>query len=247
MFITSKNAITEAIEKDFVKILYVKYPLSKREKDIIKLAERKKILIKIIDKTNKKETESIIGKICSIVADIKENAQIGIDSFLDKALKEKSNPLIFILDSITDVHNLGAIIRNAYFFDVSGIIMSKDNSAPINKKVYEISEGAAYSLPISIETNLNRILEKMKDKGFWIYYASEKGEISLEYFKFDSPTAIILGNEHSGVRETIKKNSDGSIIINSLNDFDSLNVSAASAIIGYAYSVIQRLKSIDNN
>ena len=240
MFITSKNAITEAINKDLVKILYIKSPLSKREKEIIKLAERKKIKIKIVDK---KEIESIIGKVYSIVADIEENAEIGIDSFLDKALnkdlKEKRKPLIFILDSITDVNNLGAIVRNAYFFGVAGIIMPKDNSAKVNEKVYEISQGAAYHLPILTETNLNRILEKMKDKGFWIYYASEKGEIPLESFKFDSPTAIILGNEHSGVRENIKKNSDGSIVINSLNDFDSLNVSSASAIIGYAYSIFK--------
>ena len=241
MFITSKNTITEAISKDLVKILYIKSPLSKREKEIIKLAERKKIKIKIVDK---KEIESIIGKVYSIIAEVEENAEIGIDSFLDKTLlskdlKEKRKPLIFILDSITDVNNLGAIIRNAYFFGVAGIIIPKDNSAKVNEKVYEISQGAAYHLPIFTETNLNRILEKMKDKGFWIYCASEKGEIPLENFKFDSPTAIILGNEHSGVRETVKKNSDGSVVINSLNDFDSLNVSSASAIIGYAYSIFK--------
>lgn len=241
MLITSKNAITEAIAKDLVKILYVKSPLSKREKEIIKLAERKKIKIKIVDK---KEIESIIGKVYSIIAEVEENAEIGIDSFLDKTLlskdlKEKRKPLIFILDAITDVNNLGAIIRNAYFFGVAGIIIPKDNSAKVNEKVYEISQGAAYHLPIFTETNLNRTLEKMKDKGFWIYYASEKGEIPLENFKFDSPTAIILGNEHNGVRETIKKNSDGSVVINSLNDFDSLNVSSTSAIIGYAYSIFK--------
>lgn len=241
MLITSKNAITEAISKDLVKILYVKTPLSKREKEIIKLAERKKIKIKIVDK---KEIESIIGKVYSIIAEVEENAEIGIDSFLDKTLlskdlKEKRKPLIFILDAITDVNNLGAIIRNAYFFGVAGIIIPKDNSAKVNEKVYEISQGAAYHLPIFTETNLNRTLEKMKDKGFWIYYASEKGEIPLENFKFDSPTAIILGNEHNGVRETIKKNSDGSVVINSLNDFDSLNVSSTSAIIGYAYSIFK--------
>ena len=241
MFITSKNTITEAISKDLVKILYIKSPLSKREKEIIKLAERKKIKIKIVDK---KEIESIIGKVYSIIAEVEENAEIGIDSFLDKTLlskdlKEKRKPLIFILDAITDVNNLGAIIRNAYFFGVAGIIIPKDNSAKVNEKVYEISQGAAYHLPIFTETNLNRTLEKMKDKGFWIYYASEKGEIPLENFKFDSPTAIILGNEHNGVRETIKKNSDGSVVINSLNDFDSLNVSSTSAIIGYAYSIFK--------
>ncbi|MEI0610009.1 23S rRNA (guanosine(2251)-2'-O)-methyltransferase RlmB [Brachyspira pilosicoli] len=234
MFISSKNAIVEALSKDLVDVIYIKFPISKREKEIIKLAERKKVLIKNVDK---REMESIVGKVYSIAASVKENAEIGIDVFLDRALEKTSTPLIFILDSITDVHNLGAIIRNAYFFDLGGIIIPKDNAAPINEKVYEISAGAAYHLPISIETNLNRVIEIMKDKGFWVYYASEKGDTSLENFKFDTPTAIILGNEHSGVRESLKKNSDGSIIIRAQSDFDSLNVSAASAIISYAYSV----------
>lgn len=234
MFISSKNAIVEALSKDLVDVIYIKFPISKREKEIIKLAERKKVLIKNVDK---REMESIVGKVYSIAASVKENSEIGIDVFLDRALEKTSTPLIFILDSITDVHNLGAIIRNAYFFDLGGIIIPKDNAAPINEKVYEISAGAAYHLPISIETNLNRVIEIMKDKGFWVYYASEKGDTSLENFKFDTPTAIILGNEHSGVRESLKKNSDGSIIIRAQSDFDSLNVSAASAIISYAYSV----------
>lgn len=237
MFISSKNAIVEALSKDLVDVIYIKFPISKREKEIIKLAERKKVLIKNVDK---REMESIVGKVYSIAASVKENAEIGVDVFLDRALEKTSTPLIFILDSITDVHNLGAIIRNAYFFDLGGIIIPKDNAAPINEKVYEISAGAAYHLPISIETNLNRVIEIMKDKGFWVYYASEKGDTSLENFKFDTPTAIILGNEHSGVRESLKKNSDGSIIIRAQSDFDSLNVSAASAIISYAYSVYKR-------
>ncbi|MEI0795211.1 23S rRNA (guanosine(2251)-2'-O)-methyltransferase RlmB [Brachyspira pilosicoli] len=237
MFISSKNAIVEALSKDLVDVIYIKFPISKREKEIIKLAERKKVLIKNVDK---REMESIVGKVYSIAASVKENAEIGIDVFLDRALEKTNTPLIFILDSITDVHNLGAIIRNAYFFDLGGIIIPKDNAAPINEKVYEISAGAAYHLPISIETNLNRVIEIMKDKGFWVYYASEKGDISLESFKFDTPTAIILGNEHSGVRDSLKKNSDGSIIIRAQSDFDSLNVSAASAIISYAYSVYKR-------
>ena len=237
MFISSKNAIVEALSKDLVDVIYIKFPISKREKEIIKLAERKKVLIKNVDK---REMESIVGKVYSIAASVKENSEIGIDVFLDRALEKTNTPLIFILDSITDVHNLGAIIRNAYFFDLGGIIIPKDNAAPINEKVYEISAGAAYHLPISIETNLNRVIEIMKDKGFWVYYASEKGDTSLENFKFDTPTAIILGNEHSGVRDSLKKNSDGSIIIRAQSDFDSLNVSAASAIISYAYSVYKR-------
>ena len=189
MFITSKNTIVEAISKDLVQTLYIKFPVSKREKDIIKLAEKKKVPIKNVDKN---EMEKIVGKIYSIAADIKENVEIGIESFIEKAFEKRENPLIFILDSITDVHNLGAIIRNAYFFDVAGIIMPKDNSAPINEKVYEISEGAAYHLPISIETNLNRVIDSklvslnrnksitLDYQGSWDYYNKDNIKITIK-------------------------------------------------------------------
>lgn len=234
MFITSKNAIVESIEKGLTKIIYIKEPISKREKDIVKLANKKNVIIKNIDK---KEMEKIVGKIYSIVADVEENSSLDLNYFLDSTISQKINPLIFILDSITDVHNVGAIIRNAYFFDVSGIIIPRDNSAPINEKVYEISSGAAYHLPIIKETNLSRTIENIKEKGFWIYYTAENGNISIENFKFNSPTAIILGNEHSGVRDILKKHSDDSIAIKAKNKFDSLNVSATSAIIAYTYSI----------
>lgn len=239
MFITSKNAIVEAIGKNMVDILYVKYPLSKREKDIIKLAEKNNVLIKSLDKDDMLKT---VGKIHSIAANTKENADFSLDYFVDKSLEKYSYPLIFILDSITDVHNFGAIIRNAYFFNSAGIIIPKDNCAPINSKVYEISEGAAYHLPISVVTNLSRTLDFLKERGFWIYYASEKGDMFVDEFKFNTPVAIILGNEHSGVRDILKNKSDGSIRIRSYSGFDSLNVSAASAILSYAYRVFIKNK-----
>ena len=78
MFISSKNAIVEALSKDLVDVIYIKFPISKREKEIIKLAERKKVLIKNVDK---REMESIVGKVYSIAASVKENSEIGIDVF----------------------------------------------------------------------------------------------------------------------------------------------------------------------
>ncbi len=104
--------------------------------------------------------------------------------------------------------------------------------------MYEISSGAAYHIPIIVETNLSKTIEYLKNNHFWVYYASEKGTTKLQNMKFDTPTAIILGNEHSGVRELLQKCCDGSICIESQTGFDSLNVSASSAIIAYAYSTI---------
>ena len=233
MYITGKNAISEALSKSLVEAIYIKMPLKDREKYILNMA--KKHNIKIIS-LEKNEMNSITGQVDSVVAKVKETALFGIEEIVENAFKKHENPLIFLLDGITDVHNLGAIIRNAYFFDVSGIIIPKDHSAPMNEKVYEISSGAAYHMKIATVTNLNRAIEYLREHDFWVYYASEKGDANLNTFLFDKPTAVILGNEHSGVRKIIQDNADGSIYINSINGFDSLNVSSASAVIAYAYS-----------
>lgn len=234
MFITSKNAIIEALSKSMVEYLYVKYPLESREKEIVKIAGRQGIRVLPVDKDTMLANTGKVGK---VVAKVKEEKTFGIEGIVSEALKKSNTPLIYILDGITDVHNLGAIIRNAYFFGSAGIILPKDNSAQIDDKVTEVSSGAAYHIPIAVETNLSRSLDYLRENNFWIYYASEKGDTELATFKFDTPTVIILGNEHSGVRDLLKKKSDGSIKISSMTGFDSLNVSSSCAIFSYAYSI----------
>jgi len=233
LYITGKNAISEALSKSLVEVVYIKMPLNDREKYIVSMAKNHDIKIVSLEKN---DMTSITGQSASVVAKVKESASFGIEEIVENAFKKHKNPLIFLLDGITDVHNLGAIIRNAYFFDVSGIILPKDHSAPMNEKVYEISSGAAYHIKIATVTNLNRAIEYLRERDFWIYYASEKGDTNLDTFLFDKPIAVILGNEHSGVRKIIKDNADGSVYIKSINGFDSLNVSSASAVIAYAYS-----------
>lgn len=234
MYITSKNSILEALSKNIVVAVYVVLPLSKREKEILKQTGLSNIKIKYLDK---EKMVSVCGKYASICAEIREPDSFGIEALVKKSKDFVKNPLIFLLDGITDVHNFGAILRNAYFFGVSGIVISKDNSAPLNSKAYEISSGAAYHIPIITVSNLNRAVEYLKENYYWVYYASEKGETTLDSFAFDTPTAIILGNEHSGVRELVRQNSDGSIVIKAVSNFDSLNVSCAAAVISYAYSL----------
>jgi 23S rRNA (guanosine2251-2'-O)-methyltransferase len=233
LFITGKNAIVEAINKSVVEAIYIKLPIQSREKFIIDSAEKNKIKIITVDKN---EMEKLAGKPASILAKVYNEKNVGIEGVVTSSFEKHDNPLIFILDGITDVHNLGAIIRNAYFFGASGIVLPKDNSAQLNNKAYEVSSGAAYHIPITVVSNLNRTLDYLKSEKFWIYYASEEGASNLDDFKFDSPTVVILGSEHSGVRKGLKDKSDGSIFISSVNNFDSLNVSSACAVIAYAYS-----------
>lgn len=239
MYITGKNAILEALSKSLVEVLYIKIPLKDREKYIVSMAKKYNTKIVSLEKC---ELVALSGKATSVVAKVSDEEKFGIESIVENAFSKTKNPLIFLLDGITDVHNLGAIIRSTYFFGSSGIILPKDNSASMNEKVYEVSSGAAYHMPVVTVSNLNRAIDYLKEKDFWIYYASEKGETNLSTFDFDKPTAIILGNEHSGVRKSVQENSDGSIYIKSINNFDSLNVGSACAVIAYAYSAYPTTK-----
>ncbi len=241
MFITGKNAIIEALDKSLVIEIYIKTPLKEREKFIVDKAKKNKVRIITVDKN---EMLKLAKKQASIMAKVEDDANVSIEGLVIKAFEKTKTPLVFILDGITDVHNLGAIIRNAYFFNASGIVLPKDNSAQLNSKVYEVSSGAAYHIPITVVSNLNRVIDYLKSENFWVYFASEKGNINLEDFKFETPTAIILGSEHSGVRKSIKDKSDGSIFINSPNKFDSLNVSSACAVISYAYSISASITTV---
>ena len=83
--------------------------------------------------------------------------------------KEKTYPLILILDSIQDTHNLGAILRTAECAGVDGILITKHNSAPINETVTKTSAGAIEHLKICLVDNLVNAIKELKDNGFWIF------------------------------------------------------------------------------
>ncbi|MCH7771552.1 MAG: 23S rRNA (guanosine(2251)-2'-O)-methyltransferase RlmB, partial [Bacteroidetes bacterium] len=86
--------------------------------------------------------------------------------------KSSSNPLLLILDSIQDTHNVGAILRTAECSGVNGIIVTKHNSAPINATVVKTSAGATEHVKIAQVNNLTNTIKVLKDSGFWIVGSS---------------------------------------------------------------------------
>ena len=130
MFITSKNAIVEAINKNIVISIEISDEKNSRNKDIISLATSKNIPIKYGSTNDAKYTTE---KKSGIVAYIKDNQKNSLISVLSTALNNKKNPIVFILDGITDIHNYGAVIRNAHFFGIDAIIVPKNNSAQIGR------------------------------------------------------------------------------------------------------------------
>ena len=145
--------------------------------------------------------------------------------------KEKKYPLILLLDSIQDTHNLGAILRTAECAGVDGVILTKYNSAPINETVVKTSAGATEYLRICPVDNLVNVIKELKENGFWIFgsYLNEAKFHDMMDYKL--PAAIILGNEEKGIRKLVAENCDFLIKIPMFGKIQSLNVSVSAGIL----------------
>ena len=146
-------------------------------------------------------------------------------------------PLLIVLDQVQDPQNLGAVMRSAYAFGAVGIVIPKDRAAPVTDAAVRASAGASELIKTARVTNLVRALDEMRDAGFRVYGAAMDGPAALHQLDFDSPTAIVLGSEGKGLRRLTAEHCDVLFHIPLVNDFDSLNVSAAAAIALYQVSL----------
>ena len=145
--------------------------------------------------------------------------------------KSTTNPLILILDSIQDTHNLGAIIRTAECSSVNGIIVTKHNSAPVNATVVKTSAGATEHVNIAQVNNLSNAIDQLKENGFWIVGSSLENSKPYTEIDYNAPVAIIVGNEEKGIRKLTANKCDYLVKIPMTGKLQSLNVSVATGIL----------------
>jgi 23S rRNA (guanosine2251-2'-O)-methyltransferase len=152
---------------------------------------------------------------------------------IEEILHNIKTGLILILDGINDTGNMGAIIRSAVAAEVDGIFVPQRNSAPINETVLKTSAGTLVKAKIVQSKNLVNNIKKLKENEFWVVGTVKKREKSVAYYDYDFAvnTAVIIGNEHKGMSPLLKKNADQLIHIPHSDNIDSLNVSAAAAVI----------------
>jgi len=145
-------------------------------------------------------------------------------------LKDLPNAqFIVVLAGITDMGNMGAIIRSAYALGVDAIVVTgiKQFSA---ENVVRSSAGAAYDMPIVHVHNLYDVMNELKLDGFTLYGASMDGN-DIRKVKCEGKRALIMGNEAQGIPSRAENKLDVKVSIEMANEFDSLNVSVASAIL----------------
>jgi 23S rRNA (guanosine2251-2'-O)-methyltransferase len=142
-----------------------------------------------------------------------------------------SSELVVVLDGVEDPHNLGAIIRTAHAAGAGSIIVPERRAAGVTDVVAKAAAGALEHLPVARVTNVNRALEDLKKRGFWIYGLDERGPETYDQVKFATPTALVFGGEGSGLHEQVRRHCDALVRIPMAGKISSLNVSVAAGVV----------------
>ncbi|MCC6861635.1 MAG: 23S rRNA (guanosine(2251)-2'-O)-methyltransferase RlmB [Bryobacterales bacterium] len=139
--------------------------------------------------------------------------------------------LLVLLDGVEDPHNLGAVIRTAHAAGAGGIVIPERRAAGLTETVAKAAAGALEYLPVAQVKNVNRALEYLKERGYWIYGLDERGAETYDQVEFAAPTALVLGGEGKGLHEQVKKHCDVLVRIPLQGKISSLNVSVAAGVV----------------
>ncbi len=165
-----------------------------------------------------------------------------LETIIENVLEQDGIPLFLLLDQISDVRNLGAIIRTAECTGVDAIVIPTHGSAPINADAIKTSAGAAFKLPICKVDHILDAVYQLQAVDVQIVAVTEKTNASLYDTDLTKPTALVLGSEHKGISNAILKISNVKGKIPLLGTIESLNVSVACGVALYEI-VRQRISS----
>ena len=166
-----------------------------------------------------------------IVAKVKEIPTYSIEELL--ARKKNAKGLYVALDGIQDPHNVGAILRTCDCVGADGVILCKHNSAGLTPAAIKASTGAAYTVPVSIVTNLSQTLKGMKKEGYWVVGTDMHNARDYREGMYEEPTVVVIGSEGKGMSPIVKKQCDYMVTLPMLGTITSLNASVACAVLLY--------------
>jgi len=229
------HPVTEALKagrRDFMEIYLAAEKLSGRAMQTAVLAESRGIPIKKMSAarlgvTTRSEMHQGIG------AGVGPYPLADVETILDKSARRGGRHFLLLLDNILDPHNFGALVRTADSVGIDGIIMPKDRSAPPSPAVSKASSGALEHVLLARVTNMVSTIRELKTRGIWMVGMDRDAGQSLFRSDLTDSIAIVIGGEEKGIRPLVKKNCDFLVSIPQAGRVESLNASAAGAVVMY--------------
>jgi 23S rRNA (guanosine2251-2'-O)-methyltransferase len=230
--VTGRNAVLEALRADVPStelIVARSIDIDDRIEESLKLALKKSLPIREVHRA---DVEKISMNSQGIALAIKPYQYSSLQEILQRATKPG---LIVALDGVTDPRNLGAIIRSAAAFGVSGVIIPERRSAAMTASAWKSSAGAAARMPVAQVTNLNRAIEEVQSSGYFVVGLDGEANEEVSTMKVATePLMIIVGSEGKGLSRLVSEKCDLVVRIPMRSTTESLNASVATSIALYA-------------
>ena len=229
-YIYGRNTVREKLQsEENIEEAYILEGL--KDDSIMSLLNKKKIKI---TKCSRAKLDKLVNNTFhqGVVLRVKEYKTVDINEIIE-ANKDNENALLLVLDGVVDPHNVGAILRTSEAIGVNGVVIPKNNSAPLNATVAKTSTGAIELVPIAKVTNLTTTLLKLKEEGYWIVGAEAKESIDYREVDYKGKIALVLGSEGYGISRLVLENCDYRVRLPMVGKITSLNVSVATAILLY--------------
>lgn len=234
------RAVIEAIQagREIDKILIKKDIQSDLSKELFAVLKGttipvQRVPVERLNRITRKNHQGVVAFISAVTYQRAENL---VPFFFEQG----KNPFFIALDGVTDVRNFGAIARTCECAAVDAIIIPAKNSVSVNADAIKTSAGALHTLPVCREQNLTATLRYLKESGFRIVAATEKGDYDYTKADYTGPMCIIMGAEDKGVSYDNLALCDEWVKIPMLGTIESLNVSVAAGILIYE-AVKQRM------
>ena len=239
--IEGRNAVLEAFRsgKTIDKLYVLDGCKDGPVQSILREAKKADTVIQYVEKerlNRMSETKKHQG----VIAAASAYAYASVDDILARAQEKGEKPFLIVLDGIEDPHNLGAIIRTANLAGAHGVLIPKRRAAGLTATVAKASAGALNYTPVAKVTNISQTIRELKQRGIWFACADMEGELMYRH-DLTGAVGLVIGNEGEGVSRLVKEQCDFTASIPMKGDIDSLNASAAAAVLAYEI-VRQRLE-----
>ncbi len=233
-YIYGKNSVLEVLLKNPKRLNKIYFQkkifFDNRLKKINELAFQNKIQINFVNLQKFNDYFDEKPNFQGVVASVSPIEYVELSEFLERDTNKYKK--LVLLDGICDPHNLGAIIRTVAAAGFDGVMVSNHRCAPITAVVEKISSGAVNHIPIIKTTSLSASIDLLKKHDFWVIATQMQAKDNYYEIDYtDMNFVLVMGSEGKGISKTILNKADYTVKLKS--DFESLNVSAAAAVIIY--------------
>jgi len=233
MLIYGRHPVLDAIQSDQTveKVLIQQGVTNEFTANIRSLSKTHQFVLQYVPK--EKLNKLVDANHQGVVAYISEVTYYNAEPLLFQIMDKQLNPLVLILDGITDVRNFGAIARSAECAGVDAIILQHTDSAPINAASIKASAGALTKIKIGRINSFGHLIGYLQNSGWQVVASDLQATQSIMEVDFKTPTAVVMGSESRGVSKYLLKAVDETFKIPQIGETDSFNVSVATGIIVY--------------